>query len=112
LSPHLRCQSASKKVTIEYKSALTSATLKGKFTSKPFGKGTLAGKANLPLFTITFKPKGGTFLLVLKGAPSGEKIKATWTISKGTGKYKKIKGKGKGTGTTDGDFKLTGTASY
>ena len=99
--------------------ATGSGAVGGTFSGKPFGKGKVKGKSVLPLFTLKFSGKGGGFTMLFKGAPDNDVIKGKFTLTKGTGKYKGIKGSGTGTGTVDvskktvvATFKYKGTAKY
>jgi hypothetical protein len=82
-------------------------------------KGTLGtckskGKLVLPLYTGTWKCKGGTIKLrVPDSGIKGAKVGGTIQFTGGTGKFKKIKGKGKVTGPlANGNRTYTGTITY
>lgn len=108
--------------TVKFKSTLN-ATQKGtvtggKFTGT-FGKGSCKGKAlGGPKNTTTcvWKFKGGSFKVTAGGGlVGGTKAAGTWTLTKGTGKFKKAKLVGKGKFTGDIGtlvFVYTGKISY
>jgi hypothetical protein len=97
---------------------VTPTTVAGTTKGGPFGKGKATGIAAIPKYTITLKVKGGTAVMVVVAHIVGVKAIGTWKWTKGTGKFKGIKGKGKTVGTAVGanfdtfEFACTGKATY
>jgi hypothetical protein len=83
------------KVKIVTKGTYNGNSVQGKILSSPWGKGTYKGTLNPPDIVAKYKVKGGTFVISAKGTIDGNRAFGSWKISKGTGKFKGIKGGGK-----------------
>jgi hypothetical protein len=92
-------------------------SIAGKTSGKPFGNGTVKGVIT-PAEIVTMKVKGGTATMLIKAHISGIDLVGTWKWTKGTGKFKGIKGKGTAKGVGSGanfdqlKFSFKGTAKY
>jgi hypothetical protein len=105
------------KVTMKSHGACSSATAThvcGTFTGTPFGKCKMTGTLVIPKTIQTWKCKGGSFRVTGTGTSGASNdAKGNWVLSKGTGKYKGIKGKGTFTGKISTSvFTYKGKASY
>ncbi len=84
----------------------------GTWSGSPFGSGKFTQREVQPgSYYMTLEAKSGSVTMYMQGAPSGGKIKGTWKLVNGTGKFKGVKGTGAlvGTGTV---YNLTGSATY
>jgi hypothetical protein len=88
--------------------------ISGTLTGTPFGTCKMKGTLIIPKATETWKCKGGSFRLVaVSTTGANNNVKGTWTLSKGTGKFKGIKGRGTFTGKlSTGLYTYKGKASY
>lgn len=73
----------------------------GTVSGKPYGKGTVRGRIDLPKLTSTQTYPGGTVRItgtVTKTSP----ISGTWKTTGGTGKYRNVRGSGSFSGSFSG----------
>jgi PBP1b-binding outer membrane lipoprotein LpoB len=99
-------------VSVPAKAVQTGVDLTGAYTGT-FGNCTMKGKLVIPNTVQTITCKGGTFVLTAKALVLADNLSGTFTIAKGTGKYKGISGKGKFSGVqSKNEFTYKGTAKY
>ena len=100
-------------VSVPSKAVQTGVDLTGAYTGTPFGKCTMKGKLVIPSTVQTLTCKGGTFVLTAKATVLADAVSGTFTITKGTGKYKGIVGKGTWSGVqSKNTYTYKGTAKY
>lgn len=86
----------------------------GTYKGKPFGTCKMKGTLVIPKSLQTWKCKGGTLSVDSTGTTgAANDAKGSFKITKGTGKYKGIKGKGTWAGQiSTGVFLYKGSAKY
>jgi hypothetical protein len=91
-------------------------TLKGTWHDKTLGHGTAKGTLHVPLTKLTFSRKGGTFSTTTYNCAYQKVTPPTfsgcWKVTKGTGRFKGMKGGGKLEGNFDGHATYHGTVRY
>jgi hypothetical protein len=108
---------SSHKVSLKLNGPPKGTKISGTWTEKTLGKGTLKGTLHIPVTILTFTAKGGTFTTTTDVPCKSEKVtlptyKGCWKVTKGTGKFKGIKGGGKLSGNFDGHATYKGKLKY
>ena len=80
--------------SVHFKNVGNSSNLNGRLTGS-FGVGRSSGKIVVPKLYYNWSYKGGVIHATgVAGAPQGSVYTGTWKITRGTGKYRGIKGHG------------------
>jgi hypothetical protein len=90
----------------------SSTQFAGTCKGTPWGTVRATGTLHIPHAVLTLHPKGGTATLAYNGKANGAVITAKWKWTKGTGKFKHIKGGGTTKGDFQGNYTYKGTAKY
>lgn len=73
----------------------------GTVSGKPYGRGTVRGRLDLPTLTATLRYRGGT--VRIRGTVSNASpVKGTWRTAGGTGRFRGVSGGGSFSGTFNG----------
>lgn len=106
----------SRNVAIKMNTPPKGTTLKGTWSEKTLGRGTARGTLRVPLTKLTFKTRGGTFSTTTYDCPeqkvSPPTFRGCWRVTKGTGKFKGMKGGGKLSGNFNGRATYRGKVTY
>lgn len=116
LSPIASNAASSRSVTIKLNGPPKGTKISGTYTSNKLGKGKIKGTLNIPLTKLTFTTKGGTFKTTTFKC-SSEKVtpptyRGCWKVTKGTGKFRGMKGSGKLSGNFNGRATYSGKVRY
>lgn len=73
----------------------------GTVSGKPYGRGTVRGRLDLPTLRATLRYPGGTVRITGK-VSSASPVRGTWRTSGGTGRFRSVSGGGSFSGTFNG----------